>query len=639
MAGRLEVTFIPDNKKAVIQRGETLLDAALSVGVYIDSRCGGGGKCGKCRLVVKIGEVHVDDSAREHITPEEEKAGVVLSCVTEPLTDCIVEVPEASRLDEKGILTSEKREEERIAVNIPESLAGLPLTHKAHLKIPPPTVEDNSSDLRRLVHEIASDNSKPHRPAISLRLLRKLPALLRDSDWDVTVTTCCLAESPRIIDVVPGDKAERNYGVAVDIGTTTIAVDLINIEKRHISASRGAYNAQIAFGEDVITRIIHYMKSENGPADLLKAVLDTLNGLVTHLAGSRGIHPTEITAGVIAANSTMTQLFLGVDPSSIRREPWAPTMNYIPMYKASRTGLNIAPDAPLFFSPLVTGYLGGDITAGVLALGFAREAPLSLLIDMGTNGEIVLGNRDFLVSCSCSSGPAFEGVGIDCGIRAVGGAIEEIEVDTARDEIKLSTLGGVRARGICGTGFISIMAGLQQAGILNRSGRFDRTSPTSRIRDGAEGPEIVIARKGEQSANREIYLKESDLQNLIRSKAAIYAGCSVLLRKMGFTFDALDRIFIAGGFGSNLDIERSVAIGLLPDVPREKFHFVGNTSLAGARLMLLSDKARAEALDLADRMTYIELSVDNDFMDEFMAASFLPHTNLDLFPSLAKNGA
>ncbi|MFH1540191.1 MAG: ASKHA domain-containing protein [bacterium] len=633
MAEQYEITFIPDNKKAITKRGETLLDAALSVGVYIDSRCGGKGKCGKCRLAVKIGDAQQDESAKEHLSDDDIEKGIVLACVTEPVSNLIVEVPESSRLDDKGILISEDFEGERTPIEIPRGLEGVPITKKFHLKLPPPTLEDNSSDLRRVTHEIPRDDGFPQRPAISLELLKRMPEILREAEWDVTVTTCCMPEAPKIIDIEPGDHAERNYGIAVDIGTTTIAVDLVHINKGIVSASRGAYNAQIALGEDVITRIIHAAKEKNGLETLQKAVVNTINGLVTHLAAIRGIHPAEITAGSFGANSTMTQMFLGIDPSSIRREPWVPTANYFPLYRAADISLNIAEDAPLFFSPLVTGYMGGDITAGVLALGINEQAPMSLFIDMGTNGEIVLGNKEFLVSCSCSSGPAFEGVGVDCGIRAVGGAIERVEINTATDNIEFQTLGGERPRGICGSGLISAMASLQEAGILNRSGRFDPSAPTSRIREGKEGPEIVLARKGEAVGNRDIYLTEADIQNLIRSKAAIYAGCRVLLRKMGLTFNDIERCYIAGGFGSHLDMERSVAIGLLPDIKRDKFCFVGNTSLAGARMMLLSDKARAEAQAVAEKMAYIELSVDNDFMDEFTAAMFLPHTDLQQFPS------
>ncbi|MEW6203057.1 MAG: ASKHA domain-containing protein [bacterium] len=635
MSGLPVVTFLPGKKKIQVRAGENLLDAALSAGVYIDSRCGGEGTCGKCRLIVKSGDVKQDEAAMEHLTDDDRKAGVVLACLSEPRGDVTVEVPPSALLDEEAILTDEV-EEKAAAVCIPEEYTGGSLTEKVHLVLTPPSITDNTSDLRRLLRELKHKNSGITRPPLPLDLLRRISDVLRQSNWDITVTTCCLEENPQIIDIEQGDRSKRNFGIAVDIGTTTIAIDLVNLNTLKVCASRGAYNAQIAYGEDVITRIFHSTK-KNGLQTLQKVALDTINGLIYHLAVTCGIKTDEITAAAIAANSTMTHLFLGMTPVTIRREPWIPTVTYLPIFKAGELGMKCAQNAPVFFSPLVTGYMGGDITAGIIASGLHKAEKVSLFIDMGTNGEIVLGNKEWLVSCSCSSGPAFEGVGIECGMRAASGAVERVEVDLEKDRVALHTTGGGKPRGICGTGLISTMAALLEAGVLNRSGSFDRSMQTPRMREGREGPEFVLSTRREAAGDREIYITEADIKNLIRSKAAIYAGCQVLLKKVGYSFDDIEYFYIAGGFGSHLDIEQAVYIGLLPDIPRERFRFIGNTSLAGALMLLLSEKARREVMEIAEKMTYIELSVDNDFMEEFTAAMFLPHTNLEMFPSVTNN--
>ena len=632
MAKLPTVTFLPDGKKVDVRVGDTLLDAALSAGVYIDSRCAGEGKCGKCRVIIRSGEVKQDEGALEHLSEEDLGSGVVLACLSEPRGDVTAEVPPTSQLDEAAVLVSGVKDETG-AISIPEEYRGNTLTEKIHLVLSPPSVIDNTSDLRRLLRELKNKNGIITRPALPISLLRQVSDLLRESDWDVTVTTCCLDENPQIIAIEKGDRSRRNFGIAVDIGTTTIAADLINMNSLKVCASRGAYNAQIACGEDVITRIL-YSTKEQGLETLQRLALNTINGLILHLASTCGIKIDEITAAAIAANSTMTHLFLGMTPVTIRREPWIPTVTYLPIYKAEELGLKCAQEAPVFFSPLVTGYMGGDITSGIIAAGLQKSEKISLFIDMGTNGEIVLGNRDWLVSCSCSSGPAFEGVGIECGMRAGKGAVEHVEIDLEKDIVRLHTPGGEKPRGICGSGLISTMAALLEAGVLNRSGSFDRTLVIPRLREGREGPEFVLSMRGEIAGDGEIYISEADIKNLIRSKAAIYAGCQVLLKKMGYEFDDLEHFYIAGGFGSHLDIEQAVFIGLLPDIPRGRFRFLGNTSLAGARMLLLSEKARAEVMEIAEKMTYIELSVDNDFMDEFTAAMFLPHTNLEKFPSV-----
>ncbi|HEX30529.1 TPA: DUF4445 domain-containing protein, partial [Candidatus Poribacteria bacterium] len=344
------------------------------------------------------------------------------------------------------------------------------------------------------------------------------------------------------------------------------------------------------------------------------------------LCDENGISPEDITAVVCAGNTTMTHLLLGVNPKHIRKEPYIPTFSFPSPIKAKEIGITVHEEAMLYCLPSVASFVGGDTTAGVLASGMAKQEEFSMLIDMGTNGEIVFGNSEFLVCCSCSAGPAFEGGGIEFGMRASRGAIQRVEV-LPDLEVKVTTVGGVKARGICGSGMIDCLAEFLRSGIINKAGKFNEGIRTDRLRKGEEGLEFVLVWADESAVDRDIVLTQPDIDNLIRSKAAVYAGAKVLLDKIGFDFQSVEKFYVAGGFGSYLDIGKAITIGLLPDLPKDRFEYIGNSSLAGARLCLLSEEAFREAIEIANRMTYIELSVDNTFYEQFVSELFLPHTD------------
>ncbi|HIE09620.1 MAG TPA: DUF4445 domain-containing protein [Armatimonadetes bacterium] len=615
---RFKVTFLPDGRQTFVEEGETLLQAARRARVYIQSICGGEGTCGKCKVIVKRGKFKTKPSP--FISDEEERKGYVLACLTTPMSDLEVEVPLESRMEgvqavEDVVLKSELKV-------TPERCN--PLSQKVFLELPPPSLEDNIPDLDRLLRGLRGAGYD--KVEVDFRSLKGMADLLRDSDFKVTASLARTREGFKLLSLEGGNKASTNFGAAIDVGTTTVVAQLLDLEKCEVLGTKATYNKQARYGEDVITRIIHSEKGE-GLRELQEAVVGDINQLISALCGEAGISPEEVTVVVCAGNTTMLHLLLGVPPRYIRKEPYIPAFSLPPVVGARELGLRISPYGVVYCLPSVASFVGGDITAGVLASGMAREERLSMLIDMGTNGEIVFGNSEFLVCCSCSAGPAFEGGGIKFGMRASRGAIQRVEL-TPDLEVLVSTVDGVKPRGICGSGMIDCLAEFLRAGVINRAGKFNEEliGRTERLRKGEDGLEFVLVWAEESAISRDIVITQADIDNLIRSKAAVYAGAKVLLDKVGFDFEAVEKFYVAGGFGNYLDIEKAIEIGLLPDLPRERFEYIGNSSLAGARLCLLSSEAFEEAVEIANRMTYIELSVDNAFYEQFMAEMFLPHT-------------
>ena len=507
-----------------------------------------------------------------------------------------------------------------------------PLATRLFLKLPPPTLKDNISDLERLYREIRRDREMPIIQT-GLANVKKLGRLLRESNWQVTVTLGKRNGTTEVVLIEPGDTSQRSYGVAVDIGTTTVAAQLVDLNTQKTLGTKATHNQQASYGEDVITRMI-YASKENGLEQLHHAVVDILNDLISSLASENKVGLSEVTGVVCAGNMTMTHLLLRVDPTHIRREPYVPTANFMPVIRAAEAGLKINPRGLLACLPGVSSYVGGDITAGVLASGIDEEDELSMLIDIGTNGEIVLGNKEWLVSCSSSAGPAFEGSGVHSGVRAREGAIQKTEID-ADYEVSYSTIGGAKPIGICGSGYIDCLAELFKSGVIDRSGKFVSESPTPRLRKNREGDwEFVFAWAKESAIERDILITQADITNLIHSKGAIYTAAGILASKMNLRLEEVKKIYIGGGFGNYLNLEKSIWIGLLPDLPKERFHFIGNSSLTGAKFTLLSYEAMSKAREIARRMTYIELSVEPEFMEQYVASLFLPHTNVDIFPTV-----
>ena len=639
------VTFYPADKEVVVPKGTDILQAAVAAGVYIHSSCGGEGVCGRCKVIVKAGKVISEPSGR--LTEQERQKGYVLACRTTVHSDTAVEVPPSSGLTKEQILTEEAKvtrlaglfsraEEIERGMEIEERaiFSHSPLATKLFLKLPTPTLEDNISDLERLYREVRRQREIPILQT-GLANVKKMGRLCRESNWEVTVTLGKRNGTTEVVLIEPGDTSDRNFGIAIDIGTTTIVAQLIDLDTHEVLGTKATHNRQASYGEDVISRMI-FAKKADGLERLHHAVIDTVNELIFALTTEQEVNLNEITGVTCAGNMTMVHLLLRVDPTPIRREPYVPTANFMPVIRAAEAGIKVNPRGLLATVPGVSGYVGGDITAGVLASGIDQAQQVCMLIDMGTNGEIVMGNRDWLVCCSSSAGPAFEGSGVRCGVRAMQGAIQKVEIDPEDYQVSCSTVGKAKPIGICGSGYIDVVAELFKAKIISRSGEIRRDVSTDRIREGSEGLEFVLVWADQSDTGEDIFIAQADITNLIRSKGAIYTAAKVLATKMGLEPEDAEKLYIAGGFGNYLNIEKAIWIGLLPDLPRERFEFIGNSSLTGSRLALLSYDAMVKAREIARRMTYIELSTEPAFMNEYTGALFLPHTDIARFPTVVE---
>ncbi|MDD5005906.1 MAG: ASKHA domain-containing protein [Candidatus Omnitrophica bacterium] len=625
---KFKVTFYPDNKVAEVDKGSTILSSAISAGIYLNSSCGGDGVCGRCKVIVKKGSVYAQPSGR--ISQEERKKGYVLACLATIESDLEVEIPAESRLglDRISVYTKTEEIETVKPAESEDIFIHSPLATKLFLELPQPDQADRISDLERLYRGICKIKDIQIMQT-GLANIRGLGELLRLSDWKVTVTLGNRNGTTEIVLVEPQDTSLKNYGIAFDIGTTTLSGQLVDLNNKKVLGTRITYNRQATFGADVISRII-YAQKEDGLGVLHHAVIDGMNMIIVDLISEHGINLSDVTCCVCAGNTTMIHLLLKVDPTFIRRDPYVPTANFVPVVRAAEAGLRINPRGLLFCVSGISSYVGGDVTAGVLSSGMYKTEKLTLFIDIGTNGEIVLGNKDWLICAAASAGPAFEGSGVACGMRAVNGAIQRVSINPKDLSLKCDTIGNVPPSGICGSGYIDLLAELLKTGIIDKNGKFNTNKANTRIRDGEQGKEFVVANKKDS----DIVITEADIENIKRAKAAIFSAASVLVRHMGLEFSAIEQIFIAGGFGTYLDIEKSITIGLLPDLDRKKFSFIGNSSLAGSREILLSSDALQKSQDIAKKMTYFELSTDATYMDEYVAALFFPHTDSNRFASV-----
>jgi uncharacterized 2Fe-2S/4Fe-4S cluster protein (DUF4445 family) len=622
---------LPSSQETQVPAGTLISDAAQQAGVDLQVPCGGQGRCGRCAVVVEDGTVRRRTTQR--LSPEDVAAGFALACQTTVESDVVVRIPPQERIERR--LKEGKRAAE-VTLPFPYDLPDQPL-RKYAVTLERPSLQDQTDDWSRLQRELARRYDLRGLQA-SLPALRRLGHALREGNWSVTVvieldTWDRPDGPPRLIDVLPGEHLESLWAVAIDIGTTSNVVWLVDLISGEVMAQQIDYNGQIARGEDVISRIIYASKGD-GLEELQRLVLGTLNRLLKQAAEARSISTEHIYKAVVAGNSTMIHLFAGIPPESIRLMPFITAVNHLPPFQAREIGLGINPEATVDCLPGVASYVGADITAGVVSSEMCATQELSLFVDIGTNGEIVLGDCSWLITCACSAGPAFEGAGVVHGMRATAGAIEEVWVNAETYEVTYRVIGGEKPRGICGSGLISLLAEMFVAGVMDKGGNVDLTLPTKRVRKGVHGAEYVVAWAEETAIGEDIAVTAVDIDNLMRAKAAIYAGFSVLARSVGLSLADVGQVLIGGAFGQYINVGNAIQIGLLPDKPFEDFRFLGNTSVRGAYMALLAREIRQRVAEVGQMMTYLELSADNTFFDEFNAAMFLPHTEEAQFPTV-----
>lgn len=633
------VIFEPYGITIAVEDGENLLRAALDAGVHVNASCGGQGVCGKCRVILEFGELETDPG--ENIGESDWNAGYRSACRSRVHSDVVVRIPPESLLDRRSIL----RRRPGVALR-PSPIdfkaikaAGLysPAFEKRLVKLTPPTLTNNLCDMSRLEAGLARRHGLDA-VTLDFYLTRALSRALRENNFEVTATLDFSRRRyhfPHVLNVEGGDTTQRHLAFAVDIGTTTVWVQLIDIAAGEILGHAADYNGQLTYGDDVITRII-YSRKEQGLKRLQEAVVATINRLMHQLLHKHAIPADEISHITMAANTTMTHLFYGIDPGSIRLSPYVPTVCNVPLVRARDLGLDVPPHVFINCVTSVSSYVGGDIVAGVLASGIYKDPRLTLYIDLGTNGEIVIGNEQWLACAACSAGPAFEGGGIKHGMRATAGAIEEASVNPENYEPMIITIGMTKPKGLCGSGMINLMAALMESSLLEPNGRFRTDLNTPRLRMGEFGREYVVAYAEDTQIGQDITFSEADVDNLVRAKAAMFAGYVTLLESVGIEFGDIDQVILAGGFGNFINIENAVTIGILPDLPRERFQFVGNGSLQGATLMALARELLDQERRVAGMMTNFDLSEVSSYMGHYVAALFLPHTKAEFFPTVTE---
>jgi len=629
-----EHTVVVDGKPVHVSTGALLIEAAQQAGADMQQPCGGQGRCGRCAVMVTEGTVRRRSTLR--LSADDIAAGYALACQSVVEGDVSVNVLPQEKI-ERRLKTDLTAAEVKVPAGYDPTTVQ-PLRRVA-LTLMPPSMDDQRDDWSRLQTALRQQAGIDSVRA-SLPALQTLGQTLREGEWQLTAVLDteawdCPGCPARLIDLKPGHVADDAplWGAAIDIGTTTVTLWLVDLLTGAVRAQVAEYNQQIERGEDVISRIIY--ASKNGSSgELRDRVLQTIDGLLATACKRVLAQPTDIMKATFSGNSTMMHLLLNIPAESIRLSPFVTAVNDIPTLTARDIGLRIHPEATVDCLPGVASYVGADISAGVLSSGLEDSDAVTLFIDIGTNGETVLGNNEWLITCACSAGPAFEGSGVFDGMRATTGAIEEVWINSETYEPTYRVILSEKPAGLCGSGLIALLAEMLLTGVVDKGGNINLTLPTKRVRTGEHGPEYVVAWADETAHGHDIVITRVDIDNLVRAKAAIYAGFTVLAERMGLPLETAEQVLVGGSFGKYINVEKAVEIGLLPDMPWDRFHFLGNTSVRGAYLALLDKDARAQVRAIASRMTYIELSADNTFYEAFTSALFLPHTDLSRFPSV-----
>jgi len=599
---------MPQNIIIEAKTASPLLEAARLAGVSVETPCGGKGVCRKCLVKIISGKVDVKSGSYKN-----SKENHVLICQTNILDeDVTIEIL-------SGLYGEEGKFDDVFDVKKINDFTVNPIVKQIDLQILKAAPLDGLSDFDRLEKSLKLKFSEIIKSIkIPLEILKTLPLKLRENDGKVKMLYYFENENLNIIDIINIENTNI-YGIAIDIGTTTVTVWIVDLITGKIISRKTDYNAQIECGLDIITRINYAQKNLN---ELQSRILNTINNLIKIISDENKININRIYYASIAGNTTMIHLFLGIIPEYIRLDPYTPAVFKIPVFNAFETGIKININAPVKFAPSVGSYVGGDITAGALCTPLCEDKnEIILFLDIGTNGEILLGNNEFILGCACSAGPAFEGGGIEFGMRASQGAIDCFNISET-GEITIKTIDNAPPVGICGSGIISIVGEMFEKNIIDAAGRFTDKFP-DKIKKDKKPYKFYITEN--------ITISEADIDNLIRAKGAIFSACRTLLNNMGLAFDDIDKIYIAGGFGRYLNIENAKTIGLLPNIPPEKIIYLGNTSIIGAYQILLSEEKGKKVMEIADRITYIDLSNESGYMDEYLGALFLPHTDSDLF--------
>ena len=616
------VTFLPGYRKIDVARGSTILDAAQRGGLSINVVCGGQGKCGKCIVYVQSGKAEFDQQKYLRFFNEDElNKGACLACETTVQGDLQVLIPESTLIQEQKILVEGR--DTQIELH--------PSVRKYYVELEPPTLADPSPDLTRLLWGIQKwGGPVAEKVYVPLEVMREIPTLLRHSNWRVTGTIALVPGGYRLVDLQENDTSNRIFGAAIDLGSTTVVAYIWDLLRGKVVAVASNYNKQISCGEDILARVNFAKK--NGLVKLQALAAESINTALTAASNSAGIDREDIYEVVVAGNTVMTHMLLGIDPAYIIAEPYVPVVQRALSVAAGRIGIAGNQNCGLFAFPAVSDFIGGDIIADIISCGMSEHDEISLLIDIGTNFEVVLGNKEWMFSCAGAAGPALEGGEVLFGMRANPGAIEKITIDPYTLDPTYSTINNIKPRGITGSGLIDLLAELISACVIDRTGRINTQIEHKRVRTGAHFPEFVVVFAAKTDIGKDIVITENDIKNLIMSKASIHAACVTLMKQAGVTRHEISTIYLAGAFGNFLNKKNATIIGLIPEIELDQIKNIGNGAITGANLALINRGVRKTLDEIAKKIAYIELNAEPSFMDEYTSSTFLPHTDLTLFP-------
>ena len=613
----IKVLFNPINRVAEARKGDVLLDIMREAGIRIESLCGGKGLCGKCKVVHESGDIKkISRTPDKFLSHDELAGGYYLACMVRLLGDCVFTIPAESRIDNPKILLSAE-----LAIDKPE-----PSTSKYLLESAPP------ADTLLLIPQrrIRLKNYTGLQPRVDDDVYTKAQLL---GEEPLTATVSQTSRLPEIIDIEPGDRTGTNYGLALDIGTTTIVGLLVDLNTGDILGQSSEMNRQITYGEELVTRIA-FARDPEGLTKLQRIVVSSINDVISKVSEEAGVDPEDITDVCAGGNTVMNHLFAGIDPSYLEIANVEVSRDPI-IRKAKKLGLQTNPEAYVYCVPNVSRFLGGDAIGDVLASNMHRSDEISLMVDLGTNGEIIFGNRSWLFSSSCASGPAFEGEGVRHGMRGARGGIDHVKIDPETFRAEYSVIGDTKPKGICGSGLIDLAAEMFRVGVLDFVGKMV-PGVTPLVREGKWGLEYVVTPTSENEIGQDIVITQADLDYVIDSKAAACGAITVLMKKLKIGIEDVRHLYVAGAFGNYTDLENATRLGIFPEFPNCQVHPIGNGSLSGAYATLMSMEKRREAREIAEKTVYIDLLVDVEFIDEYSRALYIPGAK-EYFPSYSRN--
>ncbi|MEM3148559.1 MAG: ASKHA domain-containing protein [Candidatus Jordarchaeales archaeon] len=616
------VIFQPEGKRVPIKLGENLLEIAKLAGVDLTSICGGRGICGKCKVVIEDRRniSPLTEKEKKKLSSAEIAEGYRLACCTVINGPVTVKIPEESRTGRQ-----------RLQVEGIETLVKLnPPLRKYFLKLSKPSLSDPRPDAEILLDELRRQKGLQS-VDIDFHALQVMPAILRRKGWNVTVVLW----NDRIISVEAGDTTRRMFGYAVDIGTTKLAGYLLDLSSGRVVAVDSLMNPQIPYGEDVIARITYASRGSREQRRLQRAVIGAINQILGSLLEKTGVKREEVYEMVAVGNTAMHHLALGICPRYLALSPYTPANRKGVNVTARSLGVKINPSGNVYFLPIIGGFVGADTTGVLLATEIYKRDEICLAIDIGTNTEVILGNKEEILACSCASGPAFEGAHIRHGMRAATGAIERISIKEDL-EVEYRTIDGGKPRGICGSAMVDFLAEALKAGLIDVTGVFNKEISSERLRGGERGLEFVVAWREETSTGEDIVVTQNDIKEILLAKAAIHTGISILMRKKGVAEEDVDVFFVAGAFGSYINPENARIIGMYPELPLEKIRVVGNAAGTGARMALCSREVRETAESVVGKIKYVELAAEAGFQAEFLNSYFLPYADLSKYPETSE---